>query len=105
MILETQPLTMSETKEILQKLDKEELIQYLSRFTKLDSADVKKMKQELQKLEIHKMKSEYLIKIADFLPEDASDLNKIFSEVSLDEDVRNALIQIVAPRISFFKKT
>ena len=38
---------------------------------------------------------EYIIKVIDFLPEDASDVNKIFTEVSLDENEIKQITEIV----------
>ena len=42
------------------------------------------------------MKGEHVAKIIDFLPEDASDLNKIFTDVSLDENEIKQIKDIVA---------
>src|SRR3989338_509217 len=37
----------------------------------------------------------YIVKIVDLLPEDASDINKIFSDISLNEDEVNKILGIV----------
>jgi len=42
-----------------------------------------------------KMKREHLVKIVDVLPQDATDLNKIFSDVSLTEEETNKILEIV----------
>ena len=42
-----------------------------------------------------KLKEEHIVKIIDFLPETSEDLNKIFSDVSLDEKEINEILEIV----------
>jgi len=42
-----------------------------------------------------KLKADHIVKVIDFLPEDASDVNKIFSDVSLDENETNKILDIV----------
>jgi len=42
-----------------------------------------------------KLKREHVVKIVDLLPEDASDLNKIFTDVSLNEDETNNILKII----------
>ncbi len=96
MILEMKPLSMPEAKELLGSLeDNDELTAHINKFAKLKSEDVKKLREDLQKLDMIKVKPEHLVKIADLLPEDASDLNKIFSEVSLDENEIKKILEIV----------
>ncbi|MBI2124317.1 hypothetical protein HYT92_00855, partial [Candidatus Pacearchaeota archaeon] len=42
-----------------------------------------------------KLKPENIAKIIDFLPEDASDINKIFIDTGLDENETAKIIEIV----------
>ena len=65
------------------------------KFLKTKQAQAKKIKEELEKLDLLKMKREHAVKIVDLLPEDASDLNKIFTDVSLNEDETNKILEIV----------
>ena len=53
------------------------------------------MKKELKKLDLIKLKDNDIVKIVDFMPEDAVDLNKIITEVSLDQDEVNKILEIV----------
>ena len=53
------------------------------------------IKSELEKLDLIKLKEEHIIKIIDIFPQDASDLNKIFTDVSLNEDETNKILEIV----------
>jgi DNA-directed RNA polymerase subunit F len=99
MILERTPLTMSEMQEILKNLPdgerKLEAEDYLKKFLSAKPASAKKLKEELEKLDILKIKREYVIKIVDLMPEDASELNKIFVDVSLTEDETNKILDVV----------
>ena len=42
-----------------------------------------------------KIKNEHIVKIIDLMPEDASDLNKIFTDVSLTEDETKKILEAV----------
>jgi len=99
MILERTPLNLSEVETILKDIPespkKEVADEYLKKFLKLKPAAAKKMKEELEKLDIVKIKREYVVKIIDIVPEDASDLNKIFADVSLTEDETNKILSVV----------
>ena len=88
MIKNLTPLSMAESTEYLgEEKDSEiELGKFIKRFVKLDSEDAKKMKIKIEALNMMKVKLEHITKVIDFLPEDAESLNKIFIDVSLDED-------------------
>ncbi len=96
MIIAITPLSMAETKEHLAGLEqKEELVSYIHKFTKLKLEEAQKMKAELTGLELIKAKPEHLIKVIDLLPEDISDIHKIFSEISLNEDEAKKILEVV----------
>jgi len=99
MILDRQPVNLNEVQEILENIpdsdNKEEMKIYLKKFLKTKPAQEKKIKEKLEKLDLMKMKREHLVKIVDTLPKDASDLNKIFTDVSLNEDETNKILEIV----------
>ncbi len=99
MILDRTPLNMNEAQEIVKELSdsekKQEMELFLKKFVKAKPAQAKKIKEELEKLDLMKMKREHVVKIVDLLPEDASDLNKIFTDVSLNEDEINKILEIV----------
>lgn len=99
MILERTPLTFNEVEEIIKNVSdspkKEEIEIYLKKFLKTDSKRAEKIKAELERIDLLKVKREHIIKIIDLLPEDASDLNKIFADVSLNEDETNKILEIV----------
>jgi len=99
MILDREPLNLNDTQEILENVSdsdkKEEMKIYLKKFLKTKSERAKKIKEELEKADLLKLKREHIVKISDLLPEDASDLNKIFTDVSLNEDETNKILELV----------
>ena len=91
------PLSMIEAKKIIDEHDgREEVQPYFKKFVKLNEKDSTKMREELGALGNHKMKEDHITKIIDFLPIDASDMNKIFTDVGLDEDEIKQIKDIVS---------
>ena len=99
MIYDRTPLNLNEVEEILKEIPdsdkKEEMNLFLKKFLKTKQGNAKKIKAELEKLDLLKIKPEHITKIIDLHPEDASDLNKIFIDVSLNEDETNKILEIV----------
>ena len=99
MILDRTPINMNEVQKILEDIPasekKEEAETFLKKFVKAKPSQAKKIKEELEKLDMLKLKRDYLVKIVDLLPEDASDLNKIFTDISLNEDETNKILEII----------
>lgn len=99
MILDRKPLDLNEVQEILKEIPdnekKEQMGIYLKKFLKTKAEKAKKIKEELEKLDLLKIKNEHIVKIVDLMPEDASDLNKIFIDVSLTEDETNKILDII----------
>ena len=99
MILDRAPLSLNETQEILENIEdserKSEMEAYLKKFLKTKPEQAKKIKEELEELDLLKIKRENIVKIIDLLPKDATDLNKIFTDVSLTEDETNKILEIV----------
>ena len=96
MIIGMKPLNLAEVKNIAGNLEeKKDLRDYLKKFGKLSESDARKLSDELRKLGNMKLKEEDIVKIVDFLPRRPDDLNKIFSDVSLDEKEANDILEIV----------
>lgn len=92
-----QPLCLEEAKKLSEENEgKEELGEYFKKFVKIKKKDVEPFKKDLKSIESHKMKEEYVIKIMDIMPEDSTDVNKIFVDVSLDENEIKQILDIVA---------
>ena len=99
MILERTPLNMSEVEEMLKGISdsdkKEEMRLFLKKFVKIKPERARKIKKELENLDSMKIKREHVVKVVDMLPADASDINKIFTDVSLNEDEISKILDIV----------
>ncbi len=98
MILHMKPLNLAEVKETIVSLnEKKELREFLKKFEKftLPKKSANELANELKKINNPKLKEEYIIKITDFLPKTAQDLNKVFINISLDEKETNEILEIV----------
>ena len=104
MINETNPLSLAEAKEIVENTEdmedseeeyKEEAKKYLKKFSSMDAEKAKEMRKELEELEIFRLKEQYIAKVIDILPEDASDINKISPDLNLDEEDTNKILKVV----------
>lgn len=99
MKIEMKPIIMIEAKKIVETSEQEggdkEIVGFIKKFVKLDIKKAEGLRKDLENLEILKMKPEYIVKIIDLLPEDASDINKIFTDVSLDENETNKLLETI----------
>lgn len=88
MINSNVPLSMSESLEYLSKdieLEKNAK-EFIKRFVKLNPKEAKELRKKLVELNLVKMKNEDICKLIDILPERPEEVNKIFVDVSLDED-------------------
>jgi len=83
-IISENSTTFAEAKEIMEKKSKKSknltyeqnnALEHLSKFTKLDVENVKKLKEELSK--IKKLKEEHIVQICNFLPADKDELRTV----------------------------
>ena len=99
MILDRTPINMNEVNEIVNEIEdsprKEEIELYLKKFMKTKPDQAKKIKEEIEALDSIKIKRDHIVKIVDLLPADSSDLNKIFTDVSLNEEEINKILEII----------
>lgn len=99
MILDRQALSMCDVKELLESVPdsekKEKTEEFIKKFSKIKLDKAKKIREALERLDLLKIKEEHIVKIIDISPEDASDLNKIFTDASLTEDETNKILDIV----------
>ena len=103
-IKEIKPLSMIEVKGTLEKKkdSKDEKIKdvrrYIRKFVKISKNDAEKIKDELKKLEIIKLKERHIAKIIDLLPKDNEDLRKIFvnEDVSLNQEEIGKIINVTS---------
>ncbi|MBU2104168.1 MAG: hypothetical protein KKF67_00115 [Nanoarchaeota archaeon] len=96
MIKNNDLVSIAEIDEYLKNKDKEDkIIGFVKKFAKLDVKKAKELRKKLEAINMIKMKQEYIVKIIDFLPEDAEELNKIFQNVSLDEDETKKILETI----------
>jgi len=91
MIRESKTITLAEARELLKKAETDKakaVADFIKKFTKLNVSDTEKLRKALEALNIHKLREKDIVKLIDFMPEDAEDVRKIFagSESSLDQD-------------------
>jgi DNA-directed RNA polymerase subunit F len=90
------PLHLAKVKELAGDLEeRKELKDYLKKFGNLSLEKADSLTNDLNALDNLKLKDEFIVKIVDFLPRDSESLNKIFTEVSLDEKETQEILEIV----------
>jgi DNA-directed RNA polymerase subunit F len=87
-IKNSESLSMTEALEYIKKDEEKEtdIVGFIKKFSKLKAKEAKVLKQEIEGINSIKIMPEHIVKIIDILPENAEELNKIFVDVSLDED-------------------
>ena len=96
MIKSSQPLTLTEVSDLAGDSEKATAIKaFIKRFDKTKVEKAKELKEKLEKLEIIKLKPTHITKIIDFMPQDAEDVHKILSDVSLDQDEINKILEAI----------
>ena len=68
---------------------------FMGNFKKLDLKEAESLREKLEKMELLKMKDSHISKIIDLVPEDKESLNKIFTDVSLDEDESKQVLDTI----------
>jgi DNA-directed RNA polymerase subunit F len=96
MIKNSEPLSMAEVLEYAKKGESEtEIVGFIKKFNKLKTKEAGELKKEIESLNIMKIRPEYLVKIMDLLPETSEELNKIFTDVNLDEDETKKILDTI----------
>ena len=97
------PLTMAELKENLEEIKKRDkelndrasrTYDYLNKSVNLKTKEAIKLKQEIIKLEIPRLKEKHIIKMVDILPKDIESLKLIFASENItikQEDLQRIL--------------
>ncbi len=95
MIKKSEPVSISEISEYIKEdtSTNNELKNFIKKFGKLKKEDAKKLKEEINDLNLIKVKPEDITKIIDFLPDTKEDLNKIFIDIGLDEDETKKILE------------
>jgi len=95
MIKNKEPISLAEIKGYLDEdnLLNNDLKSFIKKFNKLKKEDAKNLREEINKLELIKIKPEQTAKIVDMLPETKDDLNKIITDVRLNEDETEKVLE------------
>ena len=97
MIKNIAPLSMTESLEYIgsEEDSEAEARKFVKKFVKMKPAKAKEIREKLGELDLIKMKPENIAKIIDIMPENAEGLNKIFTDVSLNDDETKKILDIV----------
>jgi len=97
MIKQNNPLSIVEALEYADSKNESEvkLKKFMENFEKLDVNEAKNLREKLKMMELLKVKNSHISKIIDLVPENKEDLNKIFTEVSLDEDESKQILDAI----------
>ena len=94
-----QPLNMQETLKVIGNLEENEktkqLEKFIKKFSKIKTEKAEALDKEISELGLLKLKKEHIVKIVDLLPENTTDLSKIFTDISLDEDETDKILGVV----------
>ncbi len=94
-IKEEKPLTMSEVVSIIRDTEKTKIVkEFIKQFDVIDLEKAMELKEKLTNLELLKLKEQHIIKIVDFMPKEATELNKVLSDVNLDADEINKVLEV-----------
>lgn len=95
-ITEETPITLAEVVALVGDSDKAVVIKkFVKNFNKMDVGKAREMKDALVKLDLIKLKDVHIVKIVDFMPSDAAELNKVLVEVLLDGDEVTKILEVV----------
>ena len=96
MIKDQKSLTYAEVLELVGDGERAKKVsEFIKKFYKLKPTEAKKLCEELRSLDIMRLKDDYIVNIANFLPQDASDLLKILPDASFDQEEINKILDIV----------
>jgi DNA-directed RNA polymerase subunit F len=98
MIRKFESLSMAETLMYLDEKEENqaEVIKFIKKFVKISPEEAQKIRKKISELGNIKIKDEHISKIIDLLPEDSESINKIFTDVSLDENETKELLKIIS---------
>lgn len=95
-IKEETPITMAEVISLTGDSERGTIIKaFIKNFNALPLEKAIELKETLRGLDLIKLKEFHIVKIIDFLPTDAIELNKILNDVSLDQEETNKILDVV----------
>jgi len=95
MIKESRPVSMTEVVKLVGDSEKaEEIKRFVKNFDVLKTEKAEELAKEIGALDLIKLKDLHIVKIVDFVPTDAEELNKVLVDVSLDADEVNKILEV-----------
>lgn len=97
MIKNTIPLSMAESLEYIEKDKRAEkpVADFIKKFAKISPKEAKELRKKLEDLKIVKMNDMTISKLIDILPEKSEEVNKIFIDISLDENETKKILDTI----------
>ena len=97
MIKENNSLSIVEALEYADSKNESEakIKKFMVNFKKLDIKEAKNLREKIKGMELLKVRDTHISKIIDLVPENKEDLNKIFTEVGLDEDESKQILNAI----------
>ncbi|MEK6833078.1 MAG: hypothetical protein AABY32_03445 [Nanoarchaeota archaeon] len=97
MIKNSIPLSMAESIEYIEKEKKSEnpARDFIKKFVKISPKEAKELRKKLEELKIMKINEINISKLIDILPEKAEEVNKIFTDVGLDENETKKILDTI----------
>jgi len=95
-IISSKTLSLAEVAEIVKKTEGYEnkpMGAYIKAFSKAKSSEAQSIAEKLRALDNVKIKESHIVKVIDFMPSDAEDVHKIFSDVSMSEEEIQSILQ------------
>ena len=88
---------MAESLEYIEKDKKSEnpVRDFIKKFVKISPKEAKELRKKLEGLNIIKMNDVNISKLIDVLPEKSEEVNKIFTDVGLDEDETTKILDTI----------
>ncbi len=95
MILDKKPLTLAEVNNLIGDSEKaQEMKRFIKTFNGMKLEDALKLKEEIIALDLIQLKEERIVNIVNFLPKDATELNKVLSGVSLNQEEVEKILNV-----------
>ena len=97
MIKNTIPVSMGEAIAYIDKKVEQgaKTLAFIRKFSEISAKDAQEMRKKLNELDFVKLNDHTVTKVIDLLPESVEEINKIFTDVGLDDNETNKIIDIV----------
>jgi DNA-directed RNA polymerase subunit F len=95
MILNEKPLLLGEVSELAGDSDQgKEIKKFIKKFSKLKVEDAKKMKEELEGLDILQLKEKDIVSLVNFVPKDGQEVMKVLQGISFNQEEVDKILNV-----------